>query len=73
LGNSNNSSVELEKPTRSDKPTDHKKYSLFLSHYQRTGGLLAMVLKLLIESKNPNLNIFLDVDDLENIHDLKTN
>jgi hypothetical protein len=49
------------------------KYDLFLSHYQKTGGLLAMVLKLFLTQKDSNLRIFLDVDDLENIHDLKAN
>jgi len=34
---------------------------------------LQWFLKLLIEQKNPNLKIFLDVDDLEDIHDLKLN
>lgn len=32
-----------------------------------------MVLKLFLTQKDPNLRIFLDVDDLENIHDLKVN
>jgi len=34
---------------------------------------LAMVLKLLLEMQDSSLRIFLDVDDLENIHDLKSN
>ncbi len=32
-----------------------------------------MVLKLLLEMQNSSIRIFLDVDDLENIHDLKAN
>jgi hypothetical protein len=48
-------------------------YDFFLSHYQRTGGLLAMCIKLLLLKQNPDLRIFLDVDDLENVHDLKLN
>ena len=49
------------------------KYDLFISHKQSTGGHLAMSIKLLLLNKNPNLNIYLDVDDLKNIHDLEKN
>lgn len=48
------------------------KYDLFISHYQYNAGNLALTIKLLLEKKNPKLNIFLDVDsDMRNIHDLE--
>jgi hypothetical protein len=48
-------------------------YDLFISHKQSNGGYLAMNIKLLLTNKHPNLSIYLDVDDLENIHDLPEN
>lgn len=48
-------------------------YDIFISHRQSNGGQLAMIIKLLLENKNPNLKIFLDVDDLNNIHNLEKN
>jgi hypothetical protein len=66
--------VEREKEVSTSSASKSSiKYDLFLSHYQRTGGLLAMVIKMILESHDPTLRIFLDVDDLENIHDLKDN
>lgn len=52
---------------------EEDKYDLFISHKRATGGHLAITIKLLLLEKNPNLNIYLDVDDLENIHDLEKN
>jgi len=46
------------------------KYDAFLSHRQANGGDLAEALKLQLEAKDPSLRIFLDVDDLENVHSL---
>ena len=46
---------------------------MFLSHYQRTGGNLALALKMLLLEQCPTLKIFLDVDDLEDLQDLMQN
>lgn len=46
-------------------------YDIFLSHTQQNGSDLAMNIKLLLENENRKLKIFLDVDDLNNIHDLE--
>lgn len=67
-----NEEKRITNKSNEKKPIEIR-YDVFLSHYQRTGGLLAMVVKLLLEKQNPFLHIFLDVDDLENIHDLKEN
>lgn len=48
-------------------------YDLFISHKQENGSQLAQIIKLLLEKINPHLNIFLDIDDLGNIHDLEKN
>jgi len=48
-------------------------YDIFLSHRQVTGGGIALALKLELEKMRPGVKIFLDVDDLNNIHDLEEN
>lgn len=48
-------------------------YNLFISHKQENGGSIALTIKLLLLEKNPNLKIFLDIDDLDNIHNLEEN
>lgn len=48
-------------------------YDLFISHKQINGGPLAKIIKLELEKINKKLNIFLDVDDLNNIHNLENN
>jgi hypothetical protein len=48
-------------------------YDLFISHYQKTGQQLAIIIKDQLLHENENLNIFLDIDDLNDIHDLKEN
>jgi hypothetical protein len=48
-------------------------YDLFISHKQENGGNLALNIKMLLLEKYKNMSIFLDVDDLENIHDLEKN
>lgn len=48
-------------------------YDLFISHKQENGGNLALNIKMLLLEKHKNMSIFLDVDDLENIHDLEKN
>jgi hypothetical protein len=57
----------------SPKQQQQYKYDIFLSHYQKTGGHWAMSLKLLLEKADPTIRVFLDVDDLEDIHDLVAN
>lgn len=52
---------------------ENKIYDLFISHRQYNGGQLALCIKLLLKNENPNLAIFLDVDDMQNIHDLEKN
>jgi len=64
---------DFEKRDKGSSTKEEIDYDFFLSHYQRTGGLLAMTIKLLLLRKNAKLRIFLDVDDLENIHNLKAN
>lgn len=50
----------------------NNEYDLFISHYQYNGGQLALNIKLLLEKKNPEFKIFLDVDsNMENIHNLE--
>lgn len=52
--------------------TDNNYYDLFISHYQYNGGALALNINLLLEKKNPNLKIFLDVNsDMKKIHNLE--
>jgi hypothetical protein len=46
-------------------------YQVFISHSQATGHFMADVIKLRLKMKDPSLRIFLDVDDLSKIHDLK--
>lgn len=47
-------------------------YDLFISHYQYNGGQLALIIKLLLEKKDPELKIFLDVDsNMKTIHNLE--
>lgn len=46
-----------------------KKYDLFISYKQSNGAQLALIVKLLLEKKN--LNIFLDEDNLDDLHDLE--
>jgi len=48
-------------------------YDLFLSHKQINGADLAQSIKLQLEVINPDLHIFLDVDDLNNLHILDDN
>lgn len=55
------------------KIIDNNIYDLFISHKQLNGGQLALVIKLELLKKSENLSIFLDVDDLNNIHDLEEN
>lgn len=49
------------------------KYDIFISHKQYNGGQLALNIKNELLKKDKNLKIFLDVDDLNNIHDLENN
>lgn len=46
-------------------------YDLFISHYQKTGGNLALLIKNYL--KEQNLEIFLDVDDMRSTHNLEKN
>ncbi len=43
-------------------------YDVFLSHRQVNGGDTCQSIKLQLENINPNLKIFLDVDDLNEVH-----
>lgn len=51
--------------------TDDIPYDLFISHYKKTGGNLALLIKNYLKDKK--LEIFLDVDDMKSTHDLKKN
>ena len=46
-------------------------YDVFISHYQRTGEDLAKVFKLTLEQQRPGIKVFLDRDDLSQIHSLE--
>jgi len=46
---------------------------LFISHKQVNVADLAQAIKLQLELIHPEINIFLDVDDLNNIHGLEDN
>ena len=52
---------------------DEMEYDFFLSHYQKTGGHLALAIKYELRDTNPHWKVFLDVDDLNQIHDLSEN
>jgi hypothetical protein len=54
---------------KSDSP--NIEYDVFLSHKQANGADLAQSIKLQMIDLNPDLRIFLDVDDLNNIHNLE--
>lgn len=47
-------------------------YDLFISHYQKTGGPLALLIKNYLTEKQ-KLDIFLDVDDMNSVHNLEKN
>jgi len=48
-------------------------YDVFLSHRQISGGDMAQAIKLQLLDINPKLKVFLDVDDLNIIHNLENN
>lgn len=47
------------------------KYDIFLSHKQQNGADLAQSLKLLLTTQRPELKIYLDVDDCNELHSLQ--
>src|ERR1700730_4691435 len=51
---------------------DDNIYDLFISHYQKTGGNLALLIKNYLKELH-NLEIFLDIDDMRSIHNFKKN
>jgi len=46
-------------------------YDVFLSHKQTNGGFFALFLKMEIEKRKPGCKVFLDVDDLNQLHSLE--
>eukprot|EP01116_Phalansterium_solitarium_P005825 TRINITY_DN1796_c0_g1_i1.p1 TRINITY_DN1796_c0_g1~~TRINITY_DN1796_c0_g1_i1.p1 ORF type:complete len:243 (+),score=23.20 TRINITY_DN1796_c0_g1_i1:354-1082(+) len=63
--------TEIARKTKSNGPLKAGEYDLFLSHKQVGGGDLAQAIKLQLEIEQPNIKCFLDVDDLNMIHDIE--
>ena len=55
------------------KEVDDTPYDLFISHYQKTGQKLALIINDELIVLNKNLNIFLDINCSFDIHDLEEN
>jgi len=65
---------EIQKSGAERKKKAHEgTWDIFLSHKQLNGADLAQAIKLQLELLHPELVIFLDVDDLNNIHGLEDN
>lgn len=62
---------KTQKTINMKKSLDDIPYDLFISHYQKTGSNLALLIKNYL--KEQNLEIFLDVDDMKSTHNLEKN
>jgi len=55
----------------SSGPDTQYEYDMFLSHKQANGADLAQSIKLQLQALRPDLRVFLDVDDLNEVHKLE--
>eukprot|EP00741_Cyanophora_paradoxa_P012324 tig00000169_g11909.t1 len=62
--------VERVTESRNSKGASAEGFDIFISHVQSTGGDLAQLLYMTIKGARPDLKIFLDVRDGEDVHNL---